>query len=229
MLIGYDFSPALAHADRGAYFPGWEATPGDPRALWRLVDEMAAGDPHLSVGGFVDHLEVARHFRRHGGRVGDRFEAGSGRLRVTERRLKVRKLASPYSCFNLVGAAQVGKASLAGMRMFHALDGAIPLWPFDPVPDRGPLLVEIYTGIAARAAGVGPGRTKIRDAAALDRALAGLDSVPHAAMARYDDHATDAIMTAAWLRRHATNAALWSPEHVPPEVLALEGWTFGVP
>ena len=57
------------------------------------------------------------------------------------------------SGFNLVGAAQVGKSTLSGMRMLHRLDGIVSLWPFDPLPEHGPVLVETYTTIAARASG----------------------------------------------------------------------------
>ena len=80
------------------------------------------------------------------------------------------------SCFNLVGAAQVGKSSLTGMRMLHQLDGAIPIWPFDPVPDDGPVIVEIYTTIAAIAAGLPKGQSKVRDRQGLKQALEALQS-----------------------------------------------------
>jgi hypothetical protein len=136
---------------------------------------------------------------------------------------------SPSSCFNLVGAAQVGKSSLSGMRVLHRLAGRVPVWPFDPVPGTGPLIVEIYTSIAARAAGLRAGRSKLRDAASLDQALAALGTRPHAPLARYDDHATDAILTAAWLRRVQCDPALWRPEALTDRIAATEGWTFGVP
>ena len=114
------------------------------------------------------------------------------------------------------------------MRLLHALDGRIPVWPFDPLPDTGPVIVEIYTAIAARAAGIRKGRSKIRDAATLDTALAAIGSAPHVPLARYDDHATDAILTAAWLRTNAPRADLWSPAAMTPRVARTEGWTFGV-
>ena len=55
----------------------------------------------------------------------------------------------PYSNLNLVGAAQVGKSSLTGMRLLHALGRRLPIWPIDAVPAHGSLIVEIYTTIAA--------------------------------------------------------------------------------
>ncbi|MFD1034992.1 hypothetical protein ACFQ15_10045 [Sphingomonas hankookensis] len=226
MLIGLDLSPALPFVDRGSYFPGWDAAPGDARALWALVDALAADDPHLAATSVVAHDELSRHFRRQRA-CGDLFSGGRGRLRVCEERQLAAQL-SPTSCFNLVGAAQVGKSSLTGMRVLQRLDGTVPIWPFDPVPDSGPVLVEIYTTIAARAAGVRKGRSKLRDAASLDAALAVLGNRPHVPIGRYDDHATDALLSAAWLRAVAGDAALWRPDAMTAEVARTEGWTFGV-
>jgi len=228
LLIGLDLSPGLPFCDEGAFFPDWPDTPPDAPALWALVDRWSAADPHGGCAGFLSHPEVARYFRQHGGRLGDRFgRRGGGRLRVCEVEQRAMRL-SPSSCFNLVGAAQVGKSSLTGMRVLHALRGRIPVWPFDPVPERGPLIVEIYTTIAARAAGLRAGLSKLRDGDALDRALDNLDSGPHRPLDRYDDHATDAILTAAWLRANAHRPDLWSPRALTPPVARTEGWTFGV-
>jgi len=227
-LLGMDLSPGLPFRDAGAFFPGWAESPANARALWALVDRISTDDPHLAVSAFVDHPEASRYFRRHGGRRGDRFgEARRGRLRLVEGRQRDHGLA-PYSCFNLVGAAQVGKSCLTAMRLLHRLDGRLPFWPYDPVPETGSVLVEIYTSLAARAAGLPKGRSKIRDAAGLDAALVALGSAPHEPLKSYDDHATDAILTAAWLRAHAGRPALWQPEGMDEEIARTEGWTFGV-
>lgn len=228
ILIGLDLSPAFPFVDQGAYFPGWALSPPDARELWALVEAVTANDAHLSCASFVDHIEASRYFRRHGGRQGDRFGSGRGRLRVVEQATLDQGIASPYSNFNLIGAAQVGKSSLTGMRLFSRLDGRVPIWPFDGVPDQGPVVVEIYTSLAAVAAGVRKGRAKIRDGSALDTALARLGSMPHAPLARYDDHATDALLSAAWLRAIADDPVCWRPEGLTPHVAATEGWTFGV-
>jgi hypothetical protein len=191
------------------------------------VESVCAPDPHLAASTFVDHPEAARHFRRHGGRCGDLFQPGRGRLRVTEVHQQLQGL-NPYSNFNLVGAAQVGKSSLTGMRLLHRLDGKLPIWPFDPLPDSGSVVVEIYTSLAAITAGLPKNRTKVRDPAALDHALAALGSAPHAPLPAYDDHATDAIMAAAWLRRVHADPELWQPPALTPKLARTEGWTFGV-
>lgn len=225
-LVGMDLGISLPFADRGAFFPGWPDSPPDAHSLWALVDELTADDTHLAVGTFVDHPQASAHFRRHGGREGMFFGGGEGRFRVTEaaqRRMGCR----PTSNFNLVGAAQVGKSSLTGMRLLHRLAGRIPVWPVDPLPPRGPVLCEIYTTIAAMAAGRTPGRSKMRDAAALDVALQAFGSAPSGLGGMLDDHSCDAITTAAWLRRVAHDPNLWSPRELSAEIARTEGWTFG--
>ena len=117
------------------------------------------------------------------------------------------------------------------MRVLNRLDQQYPVWPFDEVPQEGSLIVEIYTSLAARAAGFRKGLAKMRDGASLDDALAWaqLDCEPHTPFAdnKYDDHSTDAILTAAWLRAVAHDPALWNPPGLDA-VRHTEGWTFGV-
>lgn len=226
-LAGFDISGSLAHADQGAYFPGWADSPPDARSLWAMVEAMCAADPHLGAGSFVDHPQVARHYRRHGGREGDLFGGGIGRLRVTERLGQIALGCRPTSNFNLVGASQVGKASLTGMRVLHRLDGRIALWPFDPLPDRGSVAVEIYTTIAALAAGRTASRSKLRTFAELNEALVALGSKPVRGRGPIDDHRSDALLAAAWLRSVAHLPEYWSPPALTPEIARTEGWTFG--
>ena len=227
-LYGFDLSGSLAFVDEDAFFPGWDRSPADARGLWDLVEEICAGETDLAASSFVDHPDASRHFRRHGGRCGDLFKAGAGRMRVIETESKRQGLCNPVSNFNLIGAAQVGKSSLTGMRLFRRLDPALPIWPFDRKPAQGSVIVEIYTSIAAAAAGLPRGRSKVRDPETLDRALAALGSRPHEPLARYDDHATDALISAAWLRRTADEAAYWSPAAMSTRIARTEGWTFGV-
>jgi hypothetical protein len=225
-LVGLDLGASLAFADSDAFFPGAPDNAVDACGLWALIDDVCAGDPNLGASSFVDHAQYSRHFRRHGGRTGEFFPAGRGRLRVTEEAQRAQGL-NPYSNFNLVGAAQVGKSSLTGMRLLHRLRDHVPVWPFDQIPETGPLIVEIYTSLAAVAAGLRKSRTKMRDGKSLDIALANLGAEPHAPLPRYTDHATDAILTSAWLRKVADDPALWNPPGLEA-VRYTEGWTFGV-
>jgi hypothetical protein len=230
ILIGLDLSLALPFIDQADYFPGWNSSPANAKLLWQIVDQLCADDEHLAANSFIQHAEVARHFRQQHN-CGDLFGSGRGRLRVCEADGQALiDGINPYSCFNLVGAAQVGKSSLTGMRVLHQLGGSIPVWPFDPFPETGPVIVEIYTSIAARASGVLPkSKSKITDGAILDAALISFGSAKHAPFpTRYTDHATDAILTAAWLRHVADNTSLWLPKKLTPHIAQTEGWTFGV-
>lgn len=230
-LVGLDLGISLPHADAGAFFPGWDASPPDARALWALIDRLCADDPHLEAGGFVTHAEASRYFRHGKGLEGDRFllpgaATREGRFRVAEvaqRGAGVR----PVSNFNLVGAAQVGKSSLTGMRMLHRLAGRVPVWPVDPLPESGSVVTEIYTSVAARLGGVTGAATKLRSYEALNDALGALGSPPVAGSGAIDDHSSDALLTAAWLRRVHTARDLWHPSSLSPEVARTEGWTFG--
>lgn len=225
-LVGLDLGVSLPFEDAGAFFPGWPESPPDARALWALIDRICIHDPHLAASSFVDHPEYARYFRRHGGRLGDRFGASRrGRFRRTEL-AQAAHGCTPYSNLNLVGAAQVGKSSLTGMRVLHRLGGAIPVWPFDDRPANGSLIVEIYTTIAAVDAGRRRGRSKMRTYAALNAALGAIGSPPVAGDGPIDDHASDALLTSAWLRAKAGDEALWHPPGLD-EVRMTEGWTFG--
>jgi hypothetical protein len=231
-LVGLDLGISLPFADCGAFFPGWRETPPDARALWSLIDHICADDAHLGATSFVDHSELSAFFRRHNGREGACFHAPDaphrrGRFRVTEER-QAALGCSPYSNFNLVGAAQVGKSSLTGMRVLHRLNGRIPVWPVDPLPPSGSVIVEIYTAIPAIAAGRRAGASKIRSHEELAAAMASLGCpAPHGS-GPIDDHSADALLSAAWLRVAAHDDALWNPPGLN-DVAQTEGWTFGAP
>jgi hypothetical protein len=228
VLIGIDLSLGFPFADKGAFFPEWTASPSNARSLWSMVDNLCSTDPHLSAPSFLNHRQARRHFRHAKGDVGDLFEGGIGRLRKVERHQRDTKQANSWSCFNLVGAGQVGKSSLTGMRMMHRLGGRIPVWPFDPIPETGPLIIEIYTSMAARAARLPANKSKVRDRRALIAALAELNAPVPTRLARYDDHATDALITAAWMRGASRRPELWQPPLLSTEIGQTEGWTFGV-
>jgi len=232
-LVGLDLGIALPFADCDAFFPGWDESPPDAKRLWALVDDICEDDPHLGASSFVDHLEASRYFRRHGGREGARFHSPAaghrrGRFRVTERAQAERKGCKPYSNFNLIGAAQVGKSSLTGMRVLHRLGGRLPVWPVDPLPPRGSVVVEIYTAIAAIDAGRSASSSKMHSFEELNVALAALGSPAVAGTGALDDHSTDALLTAAWLRHVATRDELWQPDGLTADLARTEGWTFGV-
>ncbi|MFK4003879.1 hypothetical protein [Qipengyuania sp. NPDC077563] len=229
-LVGLDLGIGLPHADCGAYFPGLPETPADARALWQFIDDLAQDEPNLGANTFVGDSSVRPYFRD-GIETGVRFrcdgaEHGRGRFRVTEQ-AQAAMGCKPYSNFNLVGAAQVGKSSLTGMRMLHHLRGSLPVWPIDPLPETGSVVVEIYTSLAALEAGRSAAKAKMRSYEALNDALAALGSLPVQGTGEVDDHTTDALLTAAWLRAVAHDPERWDPAGLTPAIARTEGWTFG--
>ena len=190
------------------------------RDLWAEVEAVCAGEADLGGHGFIEHRREAfwlgaadgpRHLRAH--------------LRVTEQVYKHSGLGVPTSNFVLLGASQVGKATLTAMRLLHRLQW--PVWPFDPLPERGPVILEIYAQAFARMAGF---RGKLRDAPSLNAALArhGSQPLPAAFPVSFPDHVGDAIITAAGLRAVAHQPQWWQPAALTPAIAATEGWTFGV-
>jgi hypothetical protein len=229
-LVGMDLGIALPFADCGAYFPKRDVLLPDAPSLWALIDDICAGDPNLGAQSFVDHPEFAPYFRN-GSDTGMHFGCdgaahGRGRFRVTEQ-TQAEMGCKPYSNFNLVGAAQVGKSSLTGMRVLHQLRGQLPVWPIDPLPKLGSALVEIYTSLAALEAGRSASKAKMRSHEELDAALARLGSPRVGGGGPIDDHSSDALLTAAWLRRIADEPGRWTPSALTPELARTEGWTFG--
>ncbi len=229
-LVGMDLGISLPFADCGGFFPAHPDSPGDARDLWAWIDAKCADEPHLGANAFVEHADLAPYFRR-GADTGAQFGCdgaahGRGRFRVTEH-AQAAMGCKPYSNFNLVGAAQVGKSSLTGMRLLHRLGGVVPVWPVDPLPDRGSVLVEIYTTLAASEAGRSASRAKMRSYVELNEALAVLGSAPVRGDGHIDDHSSDALLTAAWLRTVAHDPARWNPAGLTPEIARTEGWTFG--
>jgi hypothetical protein len=222
LLIGFDFSFAPPIIERGSYLPG-ESVPDTARAFWAYVDAQC-DDEDLGAASFLEQRH-RKHFY---------FGAADGRksdymhLRQCEAYYNAQGGGKPSTVYDAIGAAQVAKASFAGMRFLHHVGSQLPVWPFDPIGTSGPQIVEIYTQIAARASGIRKGRSKIRDREGLDIALEAFGSKPHSALDRYSDHATDAILTAAWLRHVAKNPVLWRPNPLNLDIAQTEGWTFGV-
>lgn len=202
---------------------GFAAVPpflGPARDLWAEVEAVCAGEDDLGGHGYIAHRREAfwlgaadgpRHSRAH--------------LRVTERVYRDSGLGVPTSNFVLLGASQVGKATLSAMRLLHRLQW--PVWPFDPLPARGPVILEIYAQAFARLGGF---RGKLRDVDSLNLALArhGSRPLPEAFPAAFPDHVGDAIVTAAGLRAIAGQPHWWRPAALTQAIAVTEGWTFGV-
>ncbi len=221
-LFGFDFSFAPPIAERGEYLPGEAGLPGDARAFWAYVDQVS-DDEDLGAASFLERVH-RRHFY---------FGAADGKksrfmhFRQCDKHLNAQGGRKTASAFDAIGAAQVAKASFAGMRLLHHVGGRIPIWPMDDLPRQGSAIVEIYTRIYLRRAGLSG--TKLRSRGELNRALAGLGSGPARLRFEPNDHETDALVTAAGMRALATREpSAFAPAGLTAELARTEGWTFGI-
>jgi hypothetical protein len=220
-LFGFDFSFAPPHAERGSYLPGEPHVPDTAREFWAYVDAKAP-DEDLGAASFLEQVH-RRHFYFG---IADGVKADFVRFRQCDHRLNAlggRKTASAYDA---IGAAQVAKASFAGMRLLHRISGEVAIWPMDSITPGRSAVVEIYTRIYLRNAGL-PG-TKLRSRVDLNIALEALGSPPARLRFEPDDHQTDALVTAAGMRAHLGHPDALGPPGLTPELARTEGWTFGI-
>jgi hypothetical protein len=221
-LFGFDFSFAPPIVECGEYLPGESNVPKTAREFWAYVDSKS-GDEDLGSASFLEHVH-RRHFYFG---IADGVKANFMRFRQCDQQLNRQGGRKTASAFDAIGAAQVAKASFSGMRLLHRLHGKVAIWPMDSLPEHGSAVVEIYTRIYLRRAGM-PG-TKLRTRAALNQALANLGSKPVRLRFQPNDHQTDALVTAAGMRELARNEPrAFAPSGLTRELARTEGWTFGI-
>jgi hypothetical protein len=218
LLVGWDFAFALPFEPGLGYLGGSTPDTRDAFALWKLLDEAGCDDPDFGCAGIVADPRYASLFWLKG-------KQPKGWV-LRQRRAEIDCAATtgtrPETIFKFIGAKQVGKASLTGMRVINHLRlkhaNRVSVWPFEAA--TGSVLVEIYpTLFRKQAAG---GLAKLRTRADLNAALKRLNSRGVVA-GDYSDHDTDALISAAGLRSTA-----WSFPQVD-ERIKREGWIFGVP
>lgn len=220
-LFGFDFSFAPPFAERGAYLPGEADIPDNARDFWAYVDTKS-NDEDLGAASFLEEVH-RRHFYFG---IADGVKADFVRFRICDAHLNAQGGRKTASAYDAIGAAQVAKASFSGMRLLHQLNGKVAIWPMDPLPERGSAVVEIYTRIYLRNAGMSG--KKLRSRADLNRALIGLGSKPVRLRFEPSDHQTDALVTAAGMLAHLNNPDAFAPLGLTPQLARTEGWTFGI-
>ena len=220
-LFGFDFSFAPPLIERGEYLPGESDVPATAREFWAYVD-YRADDDDLGAASFLE-LAHRRHFYFG---IADGAKADFVHYRQCDLALNAQGGRKTACAYDAIGAAQVAKASFSGMRLLHRIHGKVPIWPMDSLPDSGSAVVEIYTRIYLRRAGL-TGR-KLRSRVELNQALTGLGSPPARLRFEPNDHQTDALVTAAGMRALATDLGAFAPTGLTSEIAQTEGWTFGV-
>jgi len=220
-LVGIDFAFAYAHADAGAYFPGFGDSPSDASALWAFVDAFNHAEPALYGGAL--YRDPASPVRGHYWTGGPRPASFMVRRRAAE--IAAAGLnATPHPVFKVFTAANVGTGSLAGMRLLHRLHRAVAVWPF--APPGAVTVVEIYPKFFVRAAGV-KAEKLVEDPDRIDATLAHYGSAPYAGPPLDTEDKADAVVSAAGLRALASVPEVWAaPSRQPAS--RREGWIFGV-
>ena len=220
-LFGFDFSFAPPIVERGEYLPGEAGVPTSARDFWAYVDRRS-DDEDLGAASFLERIHRPHFYFG----IADGVKANFVHFRQCDHALNAQGGRKTASAYDAIGAAQVAKASFSGMRLLHRIAGKIPIWPMDPLPDRGSVVVEIHTRIYLRRAGLS-GR-KLRSRVELNQALAGLGCPPTRLRFEPNDHQTDALVTAAGMRALATDPGAFTPIELTSEIAQTEGWTFGV-
>jgi hypothetical protein len=221
-LFGFDFSFAPPIIERGEYLLGEPDVPKTAREFWAYVDARC-DDEDLGAASFLEFTHRPHFYFG----IADGVKADFVRFRQCDARLNAQGGRKTASAYDAIGAAQVAKASFSGMRFLRRLDGKVAIWPMDPLPGHGSAVVEIYTRIYLRRAGLTG--VKLRSRADLNEALQGLGSPPARLRFEPNDHQTDALVTAAGMRQLAmTEPRAFDPQGLTPEIARSEGWTFGV-
>ena len=221
-LFGFDFSFAPPLVGRGEYLPGEPDVPKTAREFWAYVDRKSH-DEDLGAASFLESVH-RRHFYFG---IADGVKSRFMHFRQCDQQLNRQGGRKTASAFDAIGAAQVAKASFSGMRLLHRLGGRVAIWPTDGLPKHGSAVVEIYTRIYLRRAGLSG--VKLRSRADLNTALKGLGSPPARLRFEPNDHQTDSLVTAAGMRQLATTEPrAFEPEGLTSHIALTEGWTFGV-
>ncbi|WP_324809011.1 hypothetical protein SH584_04915 [Sphingomonas sp. LY29] len=220
-LFGFDFSFAPPYVERGAYLPGEDGIPDTARDFWAYVDRVS-DDEDLGAASFLEQAH-RRHFYFG---IADGRKADFVHFRRCDAALNAQGGRKTASAYDAIGAAQVAKASFSGMRLLHRIDGQVAIWPMDELGAGQSAVVEIYTRIYIRNAGL-PGK-KIRSAEELDEALIALGSPPARLDRDPSDHESDALITAAGMRAHLAHPEAFAPVAMTEAIARSEGWTFGV-
>jgi len=218
-LVGFDLAFSMPYEVDG-YLAGCGAR--DVFALWDLIEEASGSEADFGAAAVpADPRFAACYWTK-----GTMPATWKLRRRQAEQACVAATGTHPETVFKLIGAKQVGKASLTGMRVLRYLRqrhaGRVSVWPFEKV--SGSALVEIYPTLFRKQAA--HGLSKLRTTGELNRALRALGSKRLCTRVALSDHDTDALISAAGMRK------MWQEGYrlkTVDEQVCREGWIYGVP
>lgn len=234
-IIGIDCAFSLPFERSGKYFKDDSPHVFD---LWALIDQICEEQENGSTLKSHDFYAAcfwradlyAQDFWETGKRPAD-FK-GSEPHRETELITREQGVGAPESPYKLIGAKQVGKGGMAGMRMMHCLkeeiNDKIGFWPFEELGSKTSMMMEIYPRLFIKQAGFG--NLKLRTMQDLNKALVGLGSKEiDGSFHNLTDHDTDALISAAGLRNvYQREKQLFTRENLSKRAKSYEGWIIGV-
>jgi hypothetical protein len=199
------------------------------QTLWQTVEDANKEHDNFFAGNMWSLPPFNQYFWT-SGKQPEWFNAAKLQ-RQTEKAAAMQSLGIPESPFKLIGAKQVGKGGLAGMRMLYQLKkdygNKIAVWPFeqDIMNEAVVVISEIYPRLFIKHAGFG--NKKIRNIRDLNATLAHFGATAYPEEFALNDHLSDAIIACAGLK--------WFCEHrvpldikLPRDATNIEGWIFGV-
>ena len=227
VLIGVDFAFSFPFLADGV-LPGLAGSPETWVDLMAMICSTVGRSNDFYPMPFVEREEVVPYFRVDGN-TGRRYEQ---RFRVTECKNFLCG-QDPASVFNLVGAKQVGRGSIAGIACLHELRSrnpdAIHVWPFDGVDvaeDKTAVIVEVWPRLLYELVGVPP--VSYRYPRVFNMALEWYGASNAGSFPASGENVGDALITAAALRHFADHDAFWdAPHRLAPAVSGVEGWIWG--
>lgn len=217
--LGYHHGVAQQHIGDSGY---WQ--------LWHNIEQICAADDNFFAGRWWRHEAYGKQFWQTG-KQPEWFDLKELR-RDTEHAAVSQGLGNPESPFKLIGAKQVGKGGLAGMRVMHKLKSEfgdqLAIWPFEShlVHTATVVISENFPRLFIRHAGFG--NSKIRASADLNKVLRHFGSQAVELQDPLNDHLTDAIVACAgmrWFYQHLTPLDVC---HLPEKAKYIEGWIYGV-
>ncbi|MBN8520716.1 MAG: hypothetical protein J0L77_02305 [Alphaproteobacteria bacterium] len=201
--------------------------------VWSEVDRTSHHLDNFYAEGFWTHSQYRDDFWITGTQRED-FKIYRRQTEIACQRIG---LGVPESPFKLIGAKQVGKGGLAGMRLANfltqQLGSTVCFWPFETSQANQAKIVvtEIYPRLFIRLAS--QKMTKIRCVSDLNQILSYFQTDPYDAPLEINDHQADALISAVGLRflcgsKTTIPDSIAIPFGMTAEIAVTEGWIFGV-